>query len=66
MLIQRIVKNLITILRGTTAATPDGMEEVEVPANTWAVFPCTGKTSGTTQIEIVNEMGVLNLKSTSC
>ena len=33
------------------------MEEVEVPANTWAVFPCTGKTSGTTQIEIVTKWG---------
>lgn len=33
------------------------MEEVEVPANTWAVFPCTGKTAGTTQIEIVTKWG---------
>lgn len=45
------------IAAATTAATPDGMEEVEVPANTWAVFPCTGKTSGTTQIEIVTKWG---------
>ena len=29
------------IAAATTAATPDGMEEVEVPANTWAVFPCS-------------------------
>lgn len=39
----------------TTSDTPAGLAEVEVPANTWAVFPCTRKTSGKTQFAIVTK-----------
>lgn len=45
------------IAAATTADTPEGLEEVEVPANTWAVFPCTGKTAATTQVDIVSKWG---------
>ncbi|MGM0167030.1 hypothetical protein IGI39_002010 [Enterococcus sp. AZ135] len=38
----------------TTNETPEGVSEVEVPANTWAVFPCTRETSGKTQFAIVS------------
>lgn len=39
----------------TTSDTPDELIEVEVPANTWAVFPCTRATSGKTQFAIVTQ-----------
>lgn len=35
--------------------TPDYLEEYWVPAITWAVFPCTKRTSGKTQMNIVNK-----------
>lgn len=41
----------------TNMDTPEGMEEYIVPAMTWAVFPCTRKTSGKTQMNIVNKWG---------
>ncbi|MEO1768520.1 GyrI-like domain-containing protein [Candidatus Enterococcus ferrettii] len=41
----------------TTEETPDGLEEIEVPANTWAVFPTTKEASGQTQVEIVSKWG---------
>lgn len=43
------------IAAATTSDTPAELAEVEVPANTWAVFPCTRKTSGKTQFEIVTK-----------
>lgn len=39
----------------TTNDTPEDLVEVEVPANTWAVFPCTRETSGKTQFAIVTK-----------
>ncbi|MBO0455045.1 GyrI-like domain-containing protein [Candidatus Enterococcus murrayae] len=39
----------------TTNDTPADLYEVEVPANMWAVFPCTRKTSGKTQFAIVSK-----------
>lgn len=43
------------IAAATTSDTSAELAEVEVPANTWAVFPCTRKTSGKTQFEIVTK-----------
>lgn len=39
----------------TISETPDDLAEVEVPANTWAVFPTTRKASGKTQFAIVTK-----------
>ena len=39
----------------TTSQIPEELTEVEVPANSWAVFPCTRKTSGKTQFAIVTQ-----------
>lgn len=39
----------------TTSDSPARLAEVEVSANTWAVFPCTRKTSGKTQFAIVTK-----------
>lgn len=41
------------IAAATTQETPAGMSDYTVPAMTWAVFPCTRKTSGKTQMAIV-------------
>ncbi|HIU76101.1 MAG TPA: AraC family transcriptional regulator [Candidatus Pelethocola excrementipullorum] len=43
------------IAAATDMETPDHMEEYIVPAMTWAVFPCTRKTSGRTQMDIVKK-----------
>ncbi|MDH6364671.1 AraC family transcriptional regulator [Enterococcus sp. PF1-24] len=43
------------IAASTTLETPTELEEYLVPAMTWAVFPCTRKTSGKTQMNIVNK-----------
>ncbi|MDU5334556.1 GyrI-like domain-containing protein [Enterococcus sp.] len=43
------------IAAATTSDTPAELAEVEVSGNTWAVFPCTRKTSGKTQFEIVTK-----------
>ncbi|EOH94705.1 GyrI-like domain-containing protein [Enterococcus pallens] len=45
------------ISAATTLETPAGLEEREVPANTWAVFPTTKEASGQTQFEIVSAWG---------
>lgn len=39
----------------TTKDTPSDLFEIEVPASTWAVFPCTRKTNGKTQFAIVTK-----------
>ena len=39
----------------TNEETPEGLEEYTIPAMTWAVFTCTRKTSGKTQMAIVNK-----------
>lgn len=39
----------------TTGKTPEDMEEIEVPANIWAVFPCTRATNHQTQYNIVTK-----------
>lgn len=41
----------------TTVETPEKLEEMEVPANTWAVFPTTREASGQTQFNIVAKWG---------
>lgn len=39
----------------TNLETPTDLEEHIVPAMTWAVLPCTRKTNGKTQMNIVNK-----------
>ncbi|MGC6767265.1 GyrI-like domain-containing protein [Enterococcus sp. LJL128] len=43
------------IAAATTHETPEDMNDYIVPAATWAVFPCTRKTSGKTQMNIVKK-----------
>lgn len=45
------------ICAATTSETPEGLSEMEVPANTWAVFPTTKEASGQTQFDIVTKWG---------
>lgn len=43
------------IATATDLETPDDLEEYQVSAMTWAVFPCTRKTAGKTQRNIVKK-----------